>query len=148
MAKKLLNDTLLKLGRILGVAKRKERSVVDKWMDMCNANGINTSDRMLQLIAWDLQQGGVDLAELKKTESSEKVQEVAEALDLSTMMKQIIQQQTAEYIAREQQHLEDLKRLYEMERQKLLMQMALMGGKNEQAQGKGNVGQDAAKIKR
>jgi len=148
MPKKLLTDKLLKLGRILGVAKRKERNVVDRWIEMCNANGINTSDRMLQLIAWDLQQGGVDLAELKKTETDKKVQEVAETIDLSTMMKQIIQQQTAEYIAREQQHLEDLKRLYEMQRQKLLMEMALMGGNHGQAQGKGNAGQSAAKIKR
>jgi len=74
------------IGRLLGNAKRKEKDIVDEWFNMCHANGWNTTDRVLQLIAWDLQQGGVDLAmiEQKKREGN-----IASAFEQAKLQEEI-----------------------------------------------------------
>ena len=86
MARKPLTEKLLTLGRLIGQAKRKEPDVVKMWLDMCHANGINPSDRVLQLIAWDLQQGGVDLAEIEAKKKEDKLAEITEQAKLMEMV--------------------------------------------------------------
>jgi len=92
MAKR--NSLFLKLGSLLGVAKRRDKDLFDAWSDMCAGMEINTTDRMQQLMAWDLETGGVNLkragAVKKAMELGKQEQEIDHMRELSEIAKNAI----------------------------------------------------------
>jgi len=92
MAKR--NTLFLKLGSLLGVAKRRDKDLFDAWSDMCAGMEINTTDRMQQLMAWDLETGGVNLkragAVKKAMELGKQEQEIDHMRELSEIAKKAI----------------------------------------------------------
>ena len=82
------------MGSVLGNIKRKDKDLFDAWSDMCAAMEINTVDRMQQLMAWDLETGGVNLkragAVKKELELGKQEQEIDHMRELSNIAKQAI----------------------------------------------------------
>jgi len=92
MAKK--NSLFLKLGSLLGVVKRRDKDLFDAWSDMCASMEIATTDRMQQLMAWDLETGGINLkragAVKKQIELGKQEQEIDHMKELSEIAKSAI----------------------------------------------------------
>jgi len=88
------NSIFLKLGSLLGVAKRRDKDLFDAWCDMCASMEIPTTDRMQQLMAWDLETGGVNLkragAVKKAMELGKQEQEIDHMRELSEIAKKAI----------------------------------------------------------
>ena len=84
----------LKLGSVLGHIKKKDKDLFDTWSDMCAAMEVSTIDRMQQLMAWDLETGGVNLkragAVKKAMELGKQEQEIDHMKELSEIAKQAI----------------------------------------------------------
>lgn len=84
----------LKLGSVLGNIKRKDKDLFDAWSDMCAGMEVNTVDRMQQLMAWDLETGGVNLkragAVKKEMELGKQEQEIDHMRELSEIAKNAI----------------------------------------------------------
>jgi len=84
----------LKLGSILGNIKKKDKDLFDAWCDLCASMDINTVDRMQQLMAWDLETGGVNLKRVgavkKAMELGKEEQEINHMRELSEIAKQAI----------------------------------------------------------
>jgi endonuclease III len=59
--KEKTKELVLKIGRMIGFSKRKNKDIVEMWQEMLNAQGVNPADRMLELMAWDLQNAGINL---------------------------------------------------------------------------------------
>jgi len=92
MAKK--SNFFLKLGSVLGNLKKKDKDLFDAWSDLCAAMEVSTIDRMQQLMAWDLETGGVNLkragAVKKAMELGKQEQEIDHMKELSEIAKQAI----------------------------------------------------------
>lgn len=98
----------LALGRLLGSGKRKEPDIVSEWQSLCHANGETPTDRLLALLAWDLQQGGVDIAAIKATLGDVEVaKEQAELVKLKNEMS-MLSELRALLVRQEKEHLEEM----------------------------------------
>lgn len=75
MVEKLGTKIKMALGRILGGTTRKEKDVVEAWKELCMGNNTKPTTRMLQLMKFDLREGGVDLRDVKQMEISKEIQE-------------------------------------------------------------------------
>ena len=79
---------------LLGGVKRKDKDLYDAWMDMVAGLGMNTSERIMQLLAWDIETGGVNIkragAVKKELELGQKEQEINHMKELSDIAKQAI----------------------------------------------------------
>lgn len=96
-----LSDLLLKIGRTLSPTKRKEPDLWEVWTSVLNANGIKPSERMTELIAWDVNNNGQSLGahDMLKRESEvqKKFNEHAELAQMAQIAKdQLMQNVTAE----------------------------------------------------
>jgi len=89
-----LSDMLLKIGRLLSPAKAKDPDLYEVWTSILNLNNIKTSDRILELIAWDVQNNGQNLGsyDMLKREGSvqKKFNEMAEIEEMAKIAKQQI----------------------------------------------------------
>ena len=66
---KLNSDSFLsKIGRMLGNVARKSPNYLKEFKRMCEDNGVNPSQRMLDLIAFDLEQSGREIQKAKPEE--------------------------------------------------------------------------------
>ena len=124
MAKKLLDKVKLNLGRLLGQSKRKDRDVVELWTDMCNANGIKTTDRLLELLAWDLKEGGVDLREYRQIKHNEKIDEAFQEAQLADQIRQLSMDFAMKAIERDRQHAAEMAELINIIKQQQLRELA------------------------
>ena len=89
MVHKVLDKAQLALGRLIGHASRKDEEIVELWKSMVHSSGMKPGERILQLIAWDVQQGGVDLSEVRKKKRFEKVEKAFEEADLAQQISQL-----------------------------------------------------------
>lgn len=117
MAKRLLSEITLKLGRLLGAGKRKEKDTVQIWQDMCLGNNINTSDRLLDLIKWDLQNGGVDLSAVKQTAEGNEIQDAFNQANLALEVNKMVKSFTQTMLESETAHQNDIKNIITATRQ-------------------------------
>lgn len=111
MARKPLDKLQLALGRLIGVAKKKEKDIVETWIEMCNANGWKPSERCAQLIAWDLQQGGVDLTAVKEAKKYEKIKEAFDEASLANEIAKLSHSFAMEMIKKDMQHQQEISQL-------------------------------------
>jgi len=98
MAKKLLSDLQLKLGRLLGQTKRKNKDIVEMWIQLCNSNGVSTADRLLELLAWDLQNAGIDLGDIKVALKRSEIGEIRAKFDMAMAFQDLVNQFTNEVV--------------------------------------------------
>lgn len=118
---KWTKKTKMIFGRLLGAAKHKGKKenlaeVYDSWRALCDQNGINPTDRVLELMLWDLQQGGVDLAQVKELKRSVEMEEGFAEAKTALEIKKMAQQFAQESIKAEQEFqktLTDQRRYYE-----------------------------------
>ena len=78
-----VNKLWAMIGRLLGVAKRKERDIVQEWLDLCHAHGIKPWERILQFIAADLQSNFPAWANIKDVKTASKIQEAFNYAELT-----------------------------------------------------------------
>lgn len=114
MAKKLLTKMQMSLGRLMGQTSRKEKNVVDAWTELCTRLKQKTTDRLLELIKFDLNNNGVDLTQLRQIERSEEVSKAFNDVDLALQISQMAKTFTQATINRE---LETQKTIEAMQRQ-------------------------------
>ena len=98
MVKKVLSDLQLKLGRLLGQTKRKNKDIVEMWIQLCNSNGVSTADRLLELLAWDLQNAGVDLGDVKVALKRGEIGEIRAKFDMAMAFQDLVNQFTQEIV--------------------------------------------------
>jgi len=101
----------LAIGRVIGTAKRKQPDIVDEWKALCNANGVNPSDRAIGLFAWDLEQNGADIASIRKEPGSSEEEKVAAAVGMAQQMMSLSSSFTDSWIKRETAHKADMEML-------------------------------------
>jgi len=75
ISEELINKLKMAVGRLIGGAKRKNPDIVQLWQELCMANNVNPTERLLQLMAWDLNEGGVDLSQVINLQKDQELQE-------------------------------------------------------------------------
>jgi len=78
MLKEIPEKVKMGLGRLLGGTTRKDKNVVQTWKDLCQSRDTKPTERLLQLMKFDLREGGVNLEEVEKAAVDEEVQEIEE----------------------------------------------------------------------
>ena len=98
-AKNLLTGIHRKIGSMLGPTKRKDPSVYDSWDELCAGNKWNRTDRLLDFMKLDLQNNGIDLAQVRISEKSAEMQgafdDVSLATDISNMARMFAKERMA-----------------------------------------------------
>jgi len=92
MMDELKKRLVLTVGKLIGQSKRKDKDIVDAWLQLCNGLGVKPTDRLLELMAFDLQHSGVDLSQVKVMMKQKEVQKVADKYDTITTIQKIFDQ--------------------------------------------------------
>jgi len=111
MAKRPLSSIQQALGRLLGASARKESDVTTTWREMCARIGENPTDRLLMLLTFDLEQGGINLADVKRAKVTGEMQEAFDQVSLAGEIGKIAQDFTQKTLAREYSHMDEIRNL-------------------------------------
>jgi len=130
MAKNKLSDLRLLLGRFLGHAKTKNKDITQLWLDQCNALGKKPTDRLLELLSWDLQNQGVPLVDYKAAEEQKYIQDSMNMVQLMNEFIRMKQQDTMERLRREEEFIKMFQKL-QQEIGLMRMTMERSGKKDE-----------------
>jgi len=109
VAKKPLSSIQQALGRLLGASARKESDVTTTWRDMCARIGENPTDRLLMLLRFDLEQGGVNLADVRRAKVTGEMQEAFDQVSLASEIGKIAQNFSRQTLAREYEHMNEIR---------------------------------------
>ena len=109
-----LHSIIGKIGRLFGPIKRKDRDVYDAWLELCFSLGKKPYERALELMAWDLETGGINLKQVravkKQLEMGDELGEIAHVQEVAQIAKQAILEnvkQQQEFSATLQQIMQD-----------------------------------------
>jgi len=111
VAKKPLSLMQQALGRLLGGAARKDTDVTTTWRDMCARIGENPTDRLLMLLTFDLEQGGINLADVRRAKITGEMNEAFDQVSLATEIGKIAQNFSKQTLAREYAHMAEYRNL-------------------------------------
>jgi len=117
-----LSELKLKLGRLLGQSKRKDIDIVDAWRNLCLQLNQNPTDRLLILLQWDLEQGGIDTRALKLGKKYERIEQAFSDVDVAMRIQAMAEDITNRAFERENRMLANLQAIrdsYEREIQRL-----------------------------
>lgn len=118
-----ISKWLLEIGRWIGQARRREPDLVKMWLDLCNSMGKRPSERVLEFIAWDLENQGVDLKSVREIEMDKKMQQAFEQVSLAQQISDLAQQFASQMLQREWQHAQEMQHLLEMLKMKSLQEI-------------------------
>jgi len=120
-----ISKWLLDIGRWIGQAKRKEPDLVSMWLQLCESMGKKPSERVLEFIAWDLENQGVDLKSVREIEMDKEMQKAFSQVTLAQQISELAQQFASQMLQREWQHTQEVQQLLEMLRMKTLQEITL-----------------------
>jgi len=112
-----IDKWLQKVGSLFGLVRKKEKELVDTWMDMVRAAGLKPADRMMQLMAWDLENNCPDLGEIRKIKKSIALSDAFNDAELALEVKKLAQQFARESIEREVAHAQEVSQYIEQIKQ-------------------------------
>jgi len=116
-----------KIGRFLGQTKKKAQGediaeVYDEWKALCQQNGVKPTERVLDLMTWDLKEGGVELTQVKQARKAAEVQEAFDNASLSMEVNKMAKKFASEQIKTQQDLQEALakqRQAYEKEMEQM-----------------------------
>lgn len=114
MVHHVLDKMKLALGRLLGQGKRKEKDIVQMWQDFCNAQGWKPTDRLIDLLSFDLSNNGVDLTAIKVSKQNEEIDEAFNYAELSRKIAGMSSDFTQQVIALNRQHADEIMQLKQL----------------------------------
>ena len=111
MVKPNLKKMMLDIGRFIGQAKRKEKDVVALWQDMLNSIGKKPADRVLELMAWDLENNLPELQSVRRIKQTQEMQQAFDDASLAKQISELAQTFAIESIKREWEHKKEIEEL-------------------------------------
>jgi len=120
-----LSKLALKIGTLIGQTKRKEPELVDMWLNLCHSMGKKPTERFLELIAWDVENQGVDLKDIRQIEQDKEMQKAFSQVNLAAQIAQLAQEFSTQMLTREWQHAQEMQQLIEMLKAKQLKELEI-----------------------
>ena len=119
----LLDRIQLMIGRMLGQSKRKDKDIVESWQALCHTNAINPTDRLLELLAWDLINNGQNLGEIKAATKIGDAKEILQEAEIASSFRQLISDLNTQLINKDIEHRKSIESLLQQNMQ-TMMQVA------------------------
>lgn len=108
MTKGKISNILLKLGRLLGQSKRKNKDIVEMWTDMVEGLGFKATDRMIELMVFDLQNNGVDLSRVRSVMENKEIDKAVTKFDEARTISEIIEKLSNELLVAKTEALSNI----------------------------------------
>lgn len=108
MTKGKISNILLKLGRLLGQSKRKNKDIVEMWTNMVEGLGFKATDRMIELMAFDLQNNGVDLSRVRSVMENKEIDKAVTKFDEARTISEIIEKLSNELLVAKTEALSNI----------------------------------------
>jgi len=90
-----------KVGRFIGLTKKKDRDIVDQFVDLCRATGQKPTDVLLNFMAWFIEQGGQTIMDVGAISKQKKMGEMFAELNSMQQMAELARKAIAESFQRE-----------------------------------------------
>jgi len=119
---KKFSKIVQKVGQILGSAGRKEKDIVDEWRNLCAQIHQNPADRLLMLLRFDLEQGGIDTKKIVLGKKYERIESAMMDLDIAQKISAMAAAQSEAALERETRFMHMLqaqRQFYENELNKM-----------------------------